>query len=356
MPSVYLYLSTAKLDQLLSQEPGFWAGVTATLDFKLPFVSGGLSGTQAKSSIARLEKLEKRIQKQYSPPLHDEIPEGSAPVFVRFKGRAVRGIQESEFYLALDHPATPLLLAGSASFALGAAPGSKKDYLFSPSGDPVGTFVRAFKATRPAESDLSDHINHTISYMWESVIGESIRSHANLPTVEGLAIYATTAQATRQWPRRPEVKEIVVGTPLFVRQVQQGPAASDADAAAAGRKRFQVEVLRVDKRIWGDDDDKNQLSAIIYKLHCLGYRVADGRWCSSDAYLSEFRRQGRWNRIFVLHPSRKRGIAEHIQSVLQSDRPTCDIVTMDEAVSINGENTRELIADGADVSVLLCSG
>lgn len=355
MPSVYLYLSTAKLDQLLTQEPGFLAGVTANLDFKLPFVDGGLSSTSTKSSIARLKDLERKLQKEYSPPQHHEIPPGSAPVFIRFKGRAVRAIRRSEFWLALDHPETPLLLAGSASFVLGER-ASGRGELFSPSGDPVGAFLSAFKQSNPKVANPS--VADSISYIWQCLVAEPIRSHENLPIVEGLAIYATTAQAFGDFHRvrRPKVREIVVGTPLFVRQVQEQPAVLDADATLVEmRKRFLVQVSTVHD-LNRADRYQGTIQALVYKLHCVGYRVADGRGYGSGFYLSEYRRVGRWDRAFVLYKAGKRELAEHIQSIVTGEgQLTCDTVEIEEAVVANGECNMNLIADGADISVLVCS-
>src|SRR5215469_10860112 len=142
MPSVYLYLSKAKIEPLLEQNPGFLSGVTANIDFKLPFVSGGLSGTNTAGLLTKIEGLEKRLRREYKIPNHYEIPAGTAPVFVSFKGRAVRKIHESQLWFAIDHEHAPLLLAGSASFALGEKPKEQVVGL-SASGDPVGAFVHA---------------------------------------------------------------------------------------------------------------------------------------------------------------------------------------------------------------------
>ncbi len=117
--SAYLYLSTAKLDQLIEQESGFFKNLSAKIDFKVPFVSGGLSAQNASKNIASLERIEKQLRRKYSVPSYDEIPPGSSPVFVYFKGRAIRAIQNKEFWLAVDHSHAGLLLAGSASFVMG---------------------------------------------------------------------------------------------------------------------------------------------------------------------------------------------------------------------------------------------
>src|SRR5579859_1836791 len=188
MPQTYLYLSTAKLDQLIGQDSNFFANLSAKVDFKLPFVSAGLSGANTSKNIAKLGRVEKKLRQQYAIPRFDEIPPGNSPVFIEFKGRAVRAVQNDQFWIALDHPQTALLLAGSASFAMGQQ--QEKPVLFSASADPVGAVVRAFSESNKNASDQS--AAWAVSYMWKTMMADPLRSHALLPTVEGLAIFATT--------------------------------------------------------------------------------------------------------------------------------------------------------------------
>ena len=244
LPRVYLYLSTAKLDQLIEQESTFFANISAKIDFTLPFVSGGLSGTKNISkNIAKLERIEKQLRRKYSIPSFDEIPSGSSPVFIYFKGRAVRTVRNKEFWLAVDHPHTALLLAGSASFAMGNKIDNRD--AFSPSADPVGAFVRACNCKESNKKLLDQSVSGSVSYIWLTLLEDSLRSHASLPSVEGLAIFATTLPATGNFARvrRPHVEKVVVGTPLFVRQIEDQQATkSPEEELLESRKRFLVRV------------------------------------------------------------------------------------------------------------------
>src|SRR5262249_19085535 len=159
---------------------------------------------------------------------------------------AVRTLHRSELWIAVDHEYTPLLLAGSATFALGSKPKDQADIF--PSADPVGTFTRAFKETQKASEDPG--IADSISYIWKTIVRDSFRSHADLPNVEGLAIYATSIRATRDWvaeARRPNVKQIIVGTPLFVRQCEESTTRklSEEEHLIEHRKRYLVEISQL---------------------------------------------------------------------------------------------------------------
>lgn len=338
----------------MAQTPSFLSGVTAKLDFKLPFVSGGLSGTNTTNNVSSVERLEKKLRKEYQIPSHDKIPRGSAPVFISFKGRAVRTVQDSEFWIAVDHDHTPLLLGGSAAFALGAKP--KEDQRISPSADPVGAFVRAFKESQKAAKDPD--VTKAISYIWTTIVSDAFRSHADLPNVEGLAIYATSVRATRDVAdvRRPNVSQIIVGTPLFVRQCEEphGSKLSPADHLVEHRKRYLVQVsalLDFDRayKHW------KKVGTFVYKLHCLGYRVLDGAPFSNGDYLSEYRKAGRWDRAFVLYRPENYELAAQIRSSMdeENDFPA-ELISIDEVVNDNGEQNQELIDDNADVAIAIC--
>ncbi|TDN58969.1 hypothetical protein [Paraburkholderia sp. BL10I2N1] len=360
MPNVYLYLSTAKLDQLLDQESSFFTNITAKIDFKIPFVSGGLSGTtNTRKNIAKMGRLEATLRKKYSIPNFDEIPAESSPVFISFKGRAVRTVQDKEFWLAVDHPKVALLLAGSASFTLGEQ--IKDPVSFSTSADPVGAFVKAFKKSSKKVTDPS--VSSSLSYVWISLLSDAIRSHANLPSVEGIAVFATTSEVEGGFSevRRPYIEKIVVGTPLYVRQTeyQPEPTSGVETSLLESRKKVLVSVLSISNLERGDRIWDKKVDSLAYTLHCLGYRILDGKHCSSSFFLSEYKRTGRWTRAFVLFRPDKREVAEQVRSFIDEneDFPS-ELISLEDAVKENGKKNEKwnetLIADDVDVSVAIC--
>lgn len=217
MPEIYIYISKAKVEQLIDQKPSFLSNVTAKLDFKFPFISGGLSGKTESRILKELKRLLPLLHREYHMPNFSNIDTTTSPVFFTFHGPAVRTIEEGQFWLAMEDDQVALLLAGSASNALGNA--TAKSDRISPSADPVGSFCRAAK-----NSDAITHqgLSSDLSYVWQELMADSIMSKATLPYVEGIAIFAARLQAAKGQMRRvnrASIRSLVIGTPLFVKQV-----------------------------------------------------------------------------------------------------------------------------------------
>ena len=352
MTDIYRYLSTAKLEQLLAQDNDFLSGITAKLDFKLPFVSGGLAGTDVTHGIGKVKSLEKKLRNQFSIPSFDEINPGTAPVFVSFKGPAIIKIYDgTQLWVTVDHPHSPILMAGSASFALGTQTTQKAS--FSSSADPVGAFERAFEELNE-QADGESEASYAVSYIWRDIVRDAFRSHATLPHVEGLAIYATlvlTERTNLAEVRRNEVQKIVVGTPLFVRQIDS-PVTVNVDDAVEKRKRFAIQVSAV-QNFKHTNRNRNEIENLVCQLHNLGYRILDGKGFGSRFYLSNYRRYNRWNRAFVLHRGSDCELAKEISTLIEQF--TVDVVSIDDVVEANNIHDRELISDKADIAILICS-
>src|SRR5260370_6282387 len=147
----YWYISKAKIDMLKDQKPGFLSGISAKLDFKLPFISGSLSGTEKSKLIDDLRRVVRSLEAEGKIKSFDEIGTGEAPVVIRFEGPAVRHLQDDVFWFATYGSRTALLLAGSAGFAIGRAPASKSS--ISPSAAPVSAIKAAFTNDESAGVD-----------------------------------------------------------------------------------------------------------------------------------------------------------------------------------------------------------
>ncbi len=112
------------------------------------------------------------------------------------------------------------------------------------------------------------------------------------------------------------MERVVVGTPLFVRQIEdQKTGSSPEEKLFESRNRFLVQVSSI-HNLERADRNQQEINALVYKLHCLGYRVSDGSAYGSGFYLSEYRRSNRWNRAFVLFKPNKRALAEQVRSFI----------------------------------------
>jgi hypothetical protein len=219
--NIYWYVSKAKLDLLKDQSPGLLGGITAQLSFRLPFVSGSLSGTEQSRLVEDLMRVIKRLRAEYVIKSFADLDDTESPIIVAFEGNAARQVSEDVFWLAMEHGDTGCLLAGSAEFAIGAP--AKAEHLLSPSADPVGAVKAAFKK----DDDLSDSsegaripLSASLSYAWRVLMSES--SEGSLPRVGGLAIFARTVKAEEAQVRgvgKGSIRRIVVGTPIYVQQV-----------------------------------------------------------------------------------------------------------------------------------------
>jgi hypothetical protein len=217
MPEIYIYISDAKVQLLSEQNPAFWSKVTAKIDFKLLFLSGGLSGTTDTRTLPELRRILPLLHREYEIPVFTNIDSNNVPVFFSFQGPAVRTIDDDQFWLAMESDRTALLLAGSASHALGDNVMTGSDRI-SPSADPVGSFRRAaMKNDRNTGKELESNL----SYMWQELMKESIRGGISLPHVEGIAVFGAklkTAKGQMRRVNRVSLGSLIIGTPLYVKQ------------------------------------------------------------------------------------------------------------------------------------------
>jgi hypothetical protein len=211
----YWYISKAKLDLLKEAKPGFLFGVAVKLEFKLPFVGGSLTGTQTYGLMKELKRVTKSLEADHTIKNFEELTDAEAPVFVRFEGEAMRRVDGAAFWLAMERDETALLLAGSAGYAIGQH--AKSDGGLSASVDPVRAIMAAFR-----KDARSGNLSGSLSMAWREILRDVSSSGGTLPRVEGLAVFARSVVADHETVRRagrPRIKRIVVGTPLYVRQV-----------------------------------------------------------------------------------------------------------------------------------------
>jgi len=220
MSGAYWYISKAKLDLLKQATPRLLEGLSVNLEFKLPFVSGHLAGTDQPTLIRDLERVVKKLESKGEIKSYSELGEGEAPVMVRFEGPAVRAVDSLTFWVATRSAESTLLLAGSAGYAIGQPPGGTGANI-SPSADPLGAVQAAFKRGSEEPSSPGMSLSSRLGYVWEEVMRDSLQSGATLPKAEGIAIFASSIPLPSglQLAGCEGIRQMVVGTPLYVRQI-----------------------------------------------------------------------------------------------------------------------------------------
>jgi hypothetical protein len=215
MPDIYWYISKAKLDLLKDASPSLFARVTAKIDFKIPFVSGSISSAESSSMIHDLGRVIKTLRSQLNIKDYSALDNDDTPAMISFEGPAVRHVAGEEFWLAMEHNETALLLAGSAGYAVGYP--SKTPAQFSPSIDPVAAFLAAFEPNPKRGSQV-----FALSYAWREIMADTLSSGGAVPRVEGLAVFARTLATDKKEMRavdRGRINRLIVGSPLYVRQI-----------------------------------------------------------------------------------------------------------------------------------------
>jgi hypothetical protein len=218
---VYWYISKAKLDLLKESAPSFLDGVSVKLGFKLPFVSGSLSGTDRSTLIKDLERVLAKLTADGHLKNYADLGADEAPVMIRFEGPAVRHADDECFWVASEHGNIALLLAGSSAYAIGSR-GSETTAHISPSADPVGAVKAAFENLGGISPVPGMSLSNRLSYVWQEIVFDAYESGATLAKVEGVAIFASSFQADRgqmRRVRREYIERLTIGTPLYVRQI-----------------------------------------------------------------------------------------------------------------------------------------
>jgi hypothetical protein len=218
--NIYWYISKAKLDMLKDQKPGFLNGISAKLSFKLPFVSGSLSGTEKSKLVDDLRRVIKALESEGEILSYDQLA-GSGPVLFRFEGPCVRRVLDDVFWLATYRGSTALLLAGSAGFAIGGAPPSATH--LSPSADPISAIKAAFDQGSDSVKvgGAGMELSGSLSYAWQELVRGEDETSGTLPKARGLAFFARTLNADNGKMSRvgkQDLKTLVIGTPLYVEQ------------------------------------------------------------------------------------------------------------------------------------------
>ena len=190
--------------------------------FKLPFVSGSLSGTDDSTLIKDLEKVEAKLEADGHLKNYADLGADEAPVMIRFKGPAVRQADEDCFWVASEYGKVALLLAGSSAYAIGKRSGATNAHI-SPTADPVGAVKAAFENLSGISPVPGASLSNRLSYVWQEIVSDAYESRATLAKAEGVAFFASSLQADRGQMRRVRrecIERLIIGSPLYVRQIE----------------------------------------------------------------------------------------------------------------------------------------
>jgi hypothetical protein len=222
---MYLYISEAKVQQLANELAVFPADLKGKLSFNIGVLQGAIEGKVREGLHSDLERVIKELRRHEEIISFDEVL-NKAPILVSFKGGARRLVQDGAFWMAVRGARNVLLLVGSAGYALGRpiAP----SVTISPSVDPVNAIREAFEAgSKPAAEGMEASqlsLSSRLSYAWQAVYGASGPEEGVLPNVEGIALFAHSVRADKdaiQAIGRETLESLIIGTPIYVKQVQE---------------------------------------------------------------------------------------------------------------------------------------
>jgi len=219
MNGMYWYVSRQKTEALrdrYDRSPGNWLD-KLSVTIKAPFVEAQAAMALDQTLFKEVERIEKRLLESGEVPEFTNIAKAQPTAFFLFNGTAHRTIEHGGYWIAMVSGSTALLLGGSASNVIGAPP--KETAEISPSMNPIGSFNSV--ADQMTEGNRSS-ISETCSYVWVA-IAEPVRDGwVGLPRVEGIAVYGGRFPASKTRMQRSGfegVQEIIVGSPIFVRQL-----------------------------------------------------------------------------------------------------------------------------------------
>jgi hypothetical protein len=220
MNGMYWYVSRQKTEALrdrYDRSPGNWLD-KLSVTIKAPFVEAQAAMALDKTLFEEVERIEKNLLKSGAVQEFANIAKAHPTAFFLFNGAAHRTIQQGGYWIAMVSGSTALLLGGSASNAIGAPP--KETAEISPSANPIGSFNSVF-ADQMTDRNRSS-ISENCSYVWAAIAEQVRDAWGGLPRVEGIAVYGGRFPASKtqmQSSGFERVQEVIVGSPIFVRQL-----------------------------------------------------------------------------------------------------------------------------------------
>jgi hypothetical protein len=213
MADVYWYISADKIRMLKdAKSRSTWKDLSLKLKLKFFEAEAGVAFND--SLVRDLNTLKKELPRDHTiVPFQDLKPGGEGAIF-SFAGEAARLLTGEALWIATENLNSGLLLVGAPRNAAGQS--QLKEAYMSPSMDPVGAVKAVAQKQEPAT------LVAALSFAWQEVMRDAITSGSHFPRVEGLAIFAgafAVGGASMTAVNRPMIERIVVGSPIYVRQI-----------------------------------------------------------------------------------------------------------------------------------------
>lgn len=209
MVEIYWYISRPKVEFLKGRG---WSLDEISVGLKALWFEAGAKLHADAGLVRDLEKVKRALESRHQIPEFRSISPGNAPDIFSFKGEAARMISQGGFWAAMATGDSALLLAGSAANVIG---GGTAEGGFPFTNDPVGA-VRTLLEGSPQDQWM-------LSKAWQTVMEGPFKAQSLArPRVEGLGLFAgmfTVDKSETAGTSFPDVRRIVVGSPLYIKQV-----------------------------------------------------------------------------------------------------------------------------------------
>jgi hypothetical protein len=214
---VYWYISRPKVE-FLKAKGSKWRFEEISFDLKLLSFEAGAKVQPNDALLRDLENVIRGIESENRVLTFESIPPGEAPNIFSFEGEAARRRSDGCYWVAMAKGPCALLLAGSATNAIGAA---TPQVDFSPSVDPVGAIQSLLKGSHAGSPENS------LPYAWQSIMeGPFAAASLTRPRVQGLGLFAemfAVDPLQMGTTHGEDVVRLVVGSPIYVRQLAREP-------------------------------------------------------------------------------------------------------------------------------------
>lgn len=216
----YWYISNNKLNQFDQQlSKTILSNLALKLKIISPWAEAEISNNSNKeTSQKKIDKIEKKIRKQYTLPHFDSIDEKMSPVFFEFEGFGSKHYEDDVFITISNSNAKGLILVGSINNALGNNEVESKH--LSASLSPISRIKDLFlESNHEIIKELN--MGETMSYIWQEIYRQNESSYK--PRIKGIGVYVAHFAADKAQLRRcgkSELKSIIIGTPIYIHQIE----------------------------------------------------------------------------------------------------------------------------------------
>jgi hypothetical protein len=222
MTGIYWYISRQKLEALKESygtHRGSWLR-ELSVKLKAPFAEAGatIKLDEGQTLFKDIDGIADNLLRGAEAPAVGSLRAGEAAAFFTFHGCAHRAVERGAYWVVMAEGDKALLLAGSASNAIGAPTTDSQE--ISPTIDPIAAVQRAFGEEVHSSATTGD-VGADCSYVWQAIANPVRKVWEGLPRVQGIATFGGMFLASKGQLRRAgfsTLSYIVIGSPLYIRQ------------------------------------------------------------------------------------------------------------------------------------------